>query len=329
MTLYGRKVGKSTLMALMGSQSISRTMEPKTTCRQAEGELQSSSRTQSSAPPSAPALEGGGGRRRGLTDHREDEPPQVSVNGKVNHLLNRVKVRIVEVPQEPQNTWSEDLGAQRQHLLKRCGAQEPPARLEALPYLSQQQDEGGQVEDVDHAHQPVEEHGGPRRRGQALLPVLQGGVKHLLRATSTSYWLSADLQEPGQPCQQSFCLTREQMSSHQPQMSGNSPISMTTKRETCRDTKWTLKHHCHWKRAHQPALTHLHNNVADAQEVPGALEAHQGGQSLRGNSQDLTRRSEGQPWVRGEECPSARQPGPPPLSPAQVEGYVAEDQSSC
>lgn len=31
MTLYGRKVGNSTLMILIGSHSISRTMEPNTT----------------------------------------------------------------------------------------------------------------------------------------------------------------------------------------------------------------------------------------------------------------------------------------------------------
>lgn len=48
-------------------------------------------------------------RRRATTDHRENEPPQVSVNGKVNHLLNGVKVWIIQVPQKPQNTRSEDL----------------------------------------------------------------------------------------------------------------------------------------------------------------------------------------------------------------------------
>lgn len=44
-----------------------------------------------------------------MTDHRENEPPQVSVNGKVNHLLNWVKVWIIQVPQKPQNTRSEYL----------------------------------------------------------------------------------------------------------------------------------------------------------------------------------------------------------------------------
>lgn len=48
----------------------------------------------------------GGGE---TTDHRENEPPQVSVNGKVNHLLNGVEVWIIQVPQEPQNPRSEHL----------------------------------------------------------------------------------------------------------------------------------------------------------------------------------------------------------------------------
>lgn len=49
-------------------------------------------------------------RRRGeTTDHRENEPPQVSVNGKVNHLLDWVKVWIIQVPQKPQDTRSEYL----------------------------------------------------------------------------------------------------------------------------------------------------------------------------------------------------------------------------
>lgn len=36
MTLYGRKVGKSSLIILIGSHSISRTMEPNTTWKYAE-----------------------------------------------------------------------------------------------------------------------------------------------------------------------------------------------------------------------------------------------------------------------------------------------------
>lgn len=105
MTLYGRKVGKSSLMILIGSQSISRTMEPKTTCRRAEEEQSGSGGTRT--------LLNQPGRGRGsTTDHGEDEPAQVSVDGKVNHLLDRVEVRIVEVPQKPQNTWSENLDTQ-------------------------------------------------------------------------------------------------------------------------------------------------------------------------------------------------------------------------
>lgn len=37
--------------------------------------------------------------------------------------------------------------------------------------LSEQKDEGGEVEDVHHADQPVEEHGGTGGRVKTLLPV--------------------------------------------------------------------------------------------------------------------------------------------------------------
>lgn len=50
-------------------------------------------------------------------------------------------------------------------------------------YLSEQKDEGGEVEDVDHADQPVEEHGGTGGRVKTLLPVFQSRVKHLLQQT--------------------------------------------------------------------------------------------------------------------------------------------------
>lgn len=44
-----------------------------------------------------------------LTDHRENKPPQVSVDGQVDHFLNRVKVWIVQVPQKPQYTRTKHL----------------------------------------------------------------------------------------------------------------------------------------------------------------------------------------------------------------------------
>lgn len=44
-----------------------------------------------------------------MTDHREDKPSQVSVDGQVDHLLDWVKVWIVQVPQEPQHPRPEHL----------------------------------------------------------------------------------------------------------------------------------------------------------------------------------------------------------------------------
>lgn len=44
-----------------------------------------------------------------MTDHRENKPPQVSIDGEVDHLLDWVKVWIVQVPQEPQHTRPEHL----------------------------------------------------------------------------------------------------------------------------------------------------------------------------------------------------------------------------
>lgn len=46
--------------------------------------------------------------------------------------------------------------------------------------LSQQEDERSKVEDIDHSHKPVQEHGGSRGGFKAQLSVLQGRIKHLL-----------------------------------------------------------------------------------------------------------------------------------------------------
>ena len=43
--------------------------------------------------------------------------------------------------------------------------------------LPQEDDEGGEVEDVDHADQPVDEHGGPGRQCEARHPV-PGGLRN-------------------------------------------------------------------------------------------------------------------------------------------------------
>ena len=54
----------------------------------------------------------------------------------MDHLLYRVEVGVVEVAEEPEDAGSED--------------------------LSEEDDEGGEVEDVDHADEPVDEDGGHR-----------------------------------------------------------------------------------------------------------------------------------------------------------------------
>ena len=53
----------------------------------------------------------------------------------MNHLLDWVEIWVVEIPQEPEDPWPED--------------------------LPQEDDEGSKVEDVDHPYQPVDEHRRP------------------------------------------------------------------------------------------------------------------------------------------------------------------------
>ena len=69
-----------------------------------------------------------------------------------------VEFWVVEVPEEPEDPWPED--------------------------LAEEEDEGRKVEDIDHADQPVDEHGGPWRRVETVLPVLQRGIKHGLSKQS-------------------------------------------------------------------------------------------------------------------------------------------------
>lgn len=47
-------------------------------------------------------------------------------------------------------------------------------------YLSQQKDKWSKIEDIDHPHKPVQEHGCPWSWLEAQLPVFQRGVKHFL-----------------------------------------------------------------------------------------------------------------------------------------------------
>lgn len=48
--------------------------------------------------------------------HGQDEAPQVPVDGQVDHLLHRVEVGVVEVPQEPQHSGPQHLREQTKRL---------------------------------------------------------------------------------------------------------------------------------------------------------------------------------------------------------------------
>lgn len=85
-------------------------------------------------------------------DGRGDEAPGVPERRHVDHLLERREVRIVEIAQEPEHTGSQD--------------------------LAQQQDERGEVVDVDHADEPVDEHGGAGGQAEGGLAVAEGRVEH-------------------------------------------------------------------------------------------------------------------------------------------------------
>lgn len=49
--------------------------------------------------------------------HRQNEAPQVSVDGKVNHLLHWVEVGVIEVSKKPQYTRSQDLNDKKKKKL--------------------------------------------------------------------------------------------------------------------------------------------------------------------------------------------------------------------
>ena len=71
------------------------------------------------------------------------------------YLLYGVEVGVIEVPEEPEDPRTQ--------------------------HLPQQEDEGGEVEDVDHAHQPVDEHGRAGCQVETILAILQRRVKHRLQ----------------------------------------------------------------------------------------------------------------------------------------------------
>ena len=89
-------------------------------------------------------------------DEGDAEAAEVARDGEVDHLLDGVEVGVVEVAEEPEDAGAED--------------------------LAQEDDEGGEVEDVDHADEPVDEDGGHGRGVVAGLAVLEGCVEEGQRA---------------------------------------------------------------------------------------------------------------------------------------------------
>ena len=78
-------------------------------------------------------------------------------------------------------------------------------------------------------------------------------------------------------------LTREQISSHQPQMRGNTPISTTTNKETLRKNKG------HQYRPNGKELfsvltydrNYLNNNIADSQQATRPVKFNKSCQALQ------------------------------------------------
>lgn len=121
--------------------------------------------------------------RKQMTNHREYEPPQVPVDGQVDHFLDRVKIWVIQVPQEPQHTRSEHLHTNPRKLFKPIFLLEGKKLL--FFHLSEKKDEGGKVEDINHPDQPVQKQGGTRCRVKTLLPVFQCSIKHVLQNSQT------------------------------------------------------------------------------------------------------------------------------------------------
>lgn len=78
-------------------------------------------------------------------------------------------------------------------------------------------------------------------------------------------------------------LTREQISSHQPQMRGNTPISTTTSKETLSKNKGHQDHPNGDKSF--PVLTrswnYLNNNVADSKQATRPMKSNKSCQALQ------------------------------------------------
>lgn len=77
-------------------------------------------------------------------------------------------------------------------------------------------------------------------------------------------------------------LTREQISSHQPQMRGNTPISTTTSKETLSKNKC----HQYHPNGEKPFLlltynkNYLNNNIADSQQTTRPMKFNKSCQAL-------------------------------------------------
>lgn len=78
-------------------------------------------------------------------------------------------------------------------------------------------------------------------------------------------------------------LTREQISSHQPQMRGNTPISTTTSKETLSKNK-SHQYHPNGDKSF-PALTYknnyLNNNITDSQQATRPMKFNKSCQALQ------------------------------------------------
>lgn len=73
------------------------------------------------------------------TDHRENKPPKMSVDGQMNHLLDWVKVWIIQVPQEPQHAWPENLHTNTNRHLEYYEQENVTVTVRSCPlYLSEQ-----------------------------------------------------------------------------------------------------------------------------------------------------------------------------------------------
>lgn len=80
-------------------------------------------------------------------------------------------------------------------------------------------------------------------------------------------------------------LTREQISSHQPQMRGNTPISTTTSKETLSENRGHQHQHHPNEDKLFPILTYnknyLNNNIADSKQATRPMKFNKSCQALQ------------------------------------------------